>query len=158
MRKPDLVRRRYLLVAAGLAATFIICFALVSLLDRLSETRAAPALELLEPLPLDYRIVADHTFPAGGNGSGRRRLLVIRTTHTDETEASAIFTSLLRERGWSTAGGDGALSPDGEICVGLDSPQRYLSDPLRGQDQKAIVQQTTGSTPGTYLVVSMLRC
>jgi hypothetical protein len=111
----------------------------------------------LSPLPSGIRVVSNVELPGGGSSEAARRLVVVEDIR-DSRLVIDLITKSLSERGWQLKSADGAISPDGAACIGLDEASAYLNDPLRSVRAKRH-ERTAMDTPSrTYVVISMLKC
>lgn len=152
-------RVRWLLVTV-IAGLVILAGLYLAFVRYNEDAQRPPDIDLLSPLPSGIDLVLDRTFRGGGSSEARRRLVVVEGRKLAAEDMTARLRRSLADRGWNFTTQRAALSPDNNVCIGLDDAALYVRDPVRGAEQKGAVMSIldSGSQDRGYVVVSMLRC
>ena len=134
-------RQRFLTgLAAGAAILVVIAMGLIWRSERSPTARGSAVLGQLQD---SMRVFSTRTFESTGSSEDRYRVALI-TGKEDGQAMTAALLSHLRDEKWEITAPDGGLSPAG-VCIGIDSPDRYIGDRSRDAPARDFVSLVSRS-------------
>lgn len=121
---------------------------------RYVNDRRPPSLSLLDDLA-GFQVRSSKTFEGEGSLERGLRLTILDSVEVSPDATVRSIRDQLIRRDWTFRTPNGGLSPDGSVCLGVDSPKNYLADPLRSEDKKNFVRSSLGQNS---MVITMFKC